>query len=420
MNPEACMDRKSSNIILIGIFLAIILGGISGWVFGEQMQSVAWLGTLFLNGLKMIIIPLVICSMIVGITSLGDIRRIGGTGLKTILYYSLTTAISVLIGIVMVNIIQPGAGIETAGAEIIDRVRGKEDFTFLQVILGLVPPNLFKAMAEMQILPLIFFSLLFGGVLTTLGKKAEVVITFFEVINDAIMKIVHLILWFAPIGIFGLVAGKLGSIGGGDAFQTELIKLGKYALTVIIGLSIHAFIVLPLFLRFMGKKNPLRYAYNMASALTTAFSTASSSATLPLTMECVEEKNEIPPRAASFVLPLGATINMDGTALYEAVAAMFIAQAYGIDLSAGEQVIVFLTATLAAIGAAGIPEAGLVMMVVVLQAVNLPLEGIGMLLTIDWFLDRCRTTVNVWGDSVGAAVIAQTKEIKQTSEHQSL
>lgn len=380
------------------------------------MQAVAWLGVLFMNALKMVIIPLIISSMIVGITSLGDVRHIGGTGIKTILYYTLTTGISVLIGIIMVNLIQPGSGIGTAGAELLERVQSKENFSFLDVLMGLVPPNLFKAMVNMEILPLIFFSLLFGGVLTTLGKKAKIMITFFEVINDAIMKIVHLILWFAPIGIFGLVAGKLGSIGGGEAFQAELIKLGKYALTVIIGLSIHATVVLPLILYFFAKKNPLTYLYNMGSALTTAFSTASSSATLPLTMECVEQKNKISSKASSFVLPLGATINMDGTALYEAVAAMFIAQAYGIDLSAPEQAVVFLTATLAAIGAAGIPEAGLVMMVVVLQAVHLPLEGIGMLLTIDWFLDRCRTTVNVWGDSVGAAVIAQTKEIRDDEQ----
>lgn len=411
------MDQRTSQIILIAILVAILLGGLTGWYFGEKMMAVAWLGTLFLNALKMIIIPLIICSMVVGITSLGDIRNIGGTGIKTILYYSLTTAISVMIGILMVNLIQPGSGYDTVGAEIIDRVQGKENFSFLDVILGLVPSNLFEAMVNMDILPLIFFSLLFGGVLTTMGKKAEVVITFFEVVNDAIMKIVHLILWFAPIGIFGLVAGKLGSIGGGEAFQVELLKLGKYALTVLLGLFVHAVVILPLFLWILGKKNPLKYAYHMASALSTAFSTASSSATLPLTMECVEEKNEVPPRAASFVLPLGATINMDGTALYEAVAAMFIAQAYGIELGMGEQLVVFLTATLAAIGAAGIPEAGLVMMVIVLQAVNLPLEGIGMLLTIDWFLDRCRTTVNVWGDSVGAAVIAQTNEIQQTQEY---
>jgi solute carrier family 1 (high affinity glutamate transporter) protein 1 len=228
------------------------------------------------------------------------------------------------------------------------------------------------------------------------------------------MRIVHLIMYFAPLGIFGLIAGKLGSVGGGQAFLFELSKLGKYASTVIIGLLIHGIFVLPLFLLILARKNPLSYFLNMSSALTTAFSTASSSATLPLTMECVERKNLISQRASSFVLPLGATINMDGTALYEAVAAIFIAQSFGIHLGPGQQIIIFFTATLAAIGAAGIPEAGLVTMILVLQSVNLPLEGIGMILTIDWFLDRCRTTVNVWGDSVGAAVIANTKEIKKS------
>lgn len=407
------MDKRTSNFILIGIFIGIVVGGFCGWYFGETMVAAAWLGDLFLNALKMIIVPLVMASMIVGVTALGDVRKLGATGVKTILYYTATTGIAVLIGIILVNIIQPGGGLDTTGIEIPDNVRGKEAYSFLDVVMGLVPPNLFRSMANMEILPLIFFSLLFGGVLTTLGERAKPVIHFFEVINEAIMKIVHLIMFFAPIGVFGLVAGKLGAVGGGDAFFVELIRLGKYAMTVILGLLAHAIIILPLFLLTLGKKNPLSYLFNLGSALTTAFSTASSSATLPVTMECVEEKNGVSAKSASFVLPLGATINMDGTALYEAVAAMFIAQAYGIDLSLGQQIVIFLTATLAAIGAAGIPEAGLVTMVIVLQAVNLPLEGIGTILTIDWFLDRCRTTVNVWGDAVGAAVIDQTKEMQQ-------
>jgi Na+/H+-dicarboxylate symporter len=189
--------------------------------------------------------------------------------------------------------------------------------------------------------------------------------------------------------------------------------LGLYAVTVIVGLLIHAVLVLPLILHLFGKKNPLTYFANMAQSLATAFTTASSSVSLPVTMECVVDRNRVDSRAASFVLPLGATINMDGTALYEAVAAIFIAQIYGIDLSVGQQVVIFLTATLASIGAAGIPHAGTVTMVFVLTAVGLPLEGIGLIWAIDWFLDRCRTTVNVWGDSVGAAVIAETREIKE-------
>lgn len=403
---------NNKKIVLYGMFAGMILGALCGWLFGERMSVVSWMGTLFLNALKMIIVPLIISSMIVGITQLGDVRKIGPTGLKTLLYYLATTGIAVFIGIVLVNIIRPGEGIDVAAVQSAQSVSVQQDGVFMGVLLSIIPANLFKAMVDMDILPLIFFSLLLGGVLTTMGERSKIVIDFFAVINEAIMKIINIIMLFAPLGVFGLVAGKFAAVGGGDAFVAELVKLGKYSITVISGLMIHSVVILPLILALFARRNVRQYASNMASALTTAFSTGSSSATLPVTMECVEEKNNVSPLAAGFVLPLGATINMDGTSLYEAVAAMFIAQAYGIDLSLPQQVIIFLTATLAGIGAAAIPQAGLVTMAIVLQAVDLPLEGIGTILAIDWFLDRCRTTVNVWGDAVGAAVIASTKELR--------
>jgi Na+/H+-dicarboxylate symporter len=260
-------------------------------------------------------------------------------------------------------------------------------------------------MVKMDILPLIIFSLVFGGVLTTLGEPGKRAIEFFDTINSAIMKIVHLLMYFAPFGVFALIASKLGAAGGGELFLAELAKVGKYAATVISALLIHGIVVLPIILYLTTYRSPFIYFKNVTEALTTAFSTASSSATLPVTIECAEKNNRVSRKSALFVLPLGATVNMDGTALYESVAALFIAQMMGIHLGFGEQLIVFLTATLAAVGAAGIPEAGLVTMVMVLQSVGLPLEGIGMLLSIDWFLDRCRTTVNVWGDSIGASVV---------------
>ncbi len=224
------------------------------------------------------------------------------------------------------------------------------------------------------------------------------------------MKLVHVIILFAPLGVFALI-GSIVAENRGSVDQL-ISSLGLYALTVIGGLLFHATVILPLILKFFGRRTPLQYFRNMGEALATAFTTASSSATLPITMEAVKEKNKVDGRVASFVLPLGATINMDGTAMYEAVAALFIAQIYGIDLGMGQQIIIFLTATLASIGAAGIPHAGTVTMVFVLQAVGLPLEGIGLIWAVDWFLDRCRTTVNVWGDSVGAAVISETKQFK--------
>jgi len=395
----------SRERLLLGFLLTgILAGGLCGWLIGAPMSAWAWVGTLFLNALKMLIVPLIVSSMIMAVAEMGDVRRLGRAGGLVIGYYLMTTAIAVLIGIVMVNILQPGGGV-SLGAEqfpesFADKQKGIQD-----IVLSLVSPNIVAAAARMDILPLIVFSLAFGGIVTTLGERGRPVIRFFDGVNAAIMKMVHLIMWMAPLGVFALVASRLGEAGGGSGITTEILKIGKYFMTVLIGLGIHGLIVLPLILRFVARRRILPYAAGMIEALTTAWSTASSSATLPITMRCAEELNGVSRRSTMLVTPLGATINMDGTALYEAVAAIFIAQALGYPLDFGAQALIFLTATLAAIGAAGIPEAGLVTMVIVLSAVGLPLEGIGLILTVDWFLDRFRTTVNVWGDAVGAAVI---------------
>ncbi len=405
------MYDRTGNYLIVAILIGMILGVIVVAIFGESAVHVKFLGDIFLNALRMVVIPLLFCSMIVGITNLGDVRKLGRTGAKTILYFLVTSSISVIIGLILVNAVMPGSGFGMSGAELPASVQSRESYSFFGWLVDQIPSNIIGAAAETQVLPIIVFALFFGAVLTTIGSKGRPVIAIFDGLNDAIMKIVHIIMWFAPIGIFGLVAGQLAAQGGMAEFTRVLSGLGKYALVVIAGLLIHAIIILPLILKFVAGKNPLEYFVGMSQALMTAAATASSSATLPVTMECAEEKNDIDKRSTSFVLPLGATINMDGTALYEAVAAMFIAQAWGIDLNIIQQVTIFATAVLASIGAAGIPEAGLVTMVLVLQAVGLPLEGIGLILAIDWFLDRCRTTVNVWGDSIGAAVIATTAEI---------
>ncbi len=399
------MKRSEHDIILYLILVSIVAGGVFGWTLGPAMTKVAWLGTLFLNALKMIIVPLIASSMIVGIAGLGDIRKVGRTGMWTLVYYLTTTGIAVLLGIILVNAIRPGAGVQGMGAALPEAISGKEAVGVTDILLSLVSPNIMKSMTDMDVLPIIVFSLIFGAILTTIGPRGKIVIDFFDGVNEAIMKMVHLIMYIAPLGIFALIASRLGEAGGGGQFWTEIAKIGRYSMTVIIGLLIHSFVILPLLLVVIGRRNPVRYAANLAKALLTAFSTASSSATLPVTLECVQDKSKVSRRSALFVLPVGATINMDGTALYESVAAIFIAQAIGYPLTFGHQVIIFLTATLAAIGAAGIPQAGLVTMVIVLKAVGLPLEGIGLILAIDWFLDRCRTTVNVWGDGVGAAII---------------
>ena len=396
------MSLQGNNALLWAI-LAGALGGIfSGWYFGEAMLSIGWLGTLFLNALKMTIVPLVVAAIITGVTSMGDIRKLGRVGGLTVLYYASTTALAVLIGLIIVNLIQPGSGIAELSNAVPEKVSEKVGMGFKDIILSLVHPNLLGAAVENKLLPIIVFSLFFAAALTTIGERGTPVIRFFDGLNEVMMKLVIWLMYLAPVGIFALIAARLGAAGGGEAFWNEITSVGWYFIAVILGLFIHFLLLIAILHIFSN--NGIAYLKQMMRALLTAFGTASSSATLPITMECAIEGG-VDKRAVKFVLPLGATVNMDGTALYEAVAVMFIAQAYGYSMGLTEQTIIFITATLAAIGAAGIPQAGLVTMVIVLTAVNLPLEGIGMLLAVDWLLDRFRTMVNVWGDSVGAAVI---------------
>lgn len=392
----------SENKLIIAILIGAIAGIICGWLFGPAMVSVAWIGDLFLDILKMMIIPLIVAAVITGVTSLGDIRKLGKVGGATLLYYATTTACAVLIGLFVVNLIQPGNGIEQLSDTVPEAVAGKADTGFVEIIKSLISPNIISAAANTQLLPVIVFCLLFAAALTTIGEKNVTIIRFFDGLNEVMMKLVIWVMAFAPIGIFALIAGQIGKAGGGVAIKNELLAVGSYCFTVILGLTLH-FILLFIILVIFSKRGR-DYLLQLLRALFTAFGTASSSATLPLTMECAIEAG-VDKRSVKFVLPIGATVNMDGTALYESVAVMYIAQAYGMPMGLGEQAIIFITATLAAIGAAGIPQAGLVTMLIVLNAVNLPVEGIGMILAVDWFLDRFRTTVNVWGDSVGAAVI---------------
>lgn len=404
------MSNRTGQIILIGMLAGVVLGALGGYFLGEQMLQIKFLGVIFLNALKLIVVPLIILSMIVGVTSLGDIRKLGRTAGKTLLYFLATTTIAVILGLILVNLIRPGVGAPMFSAAAPEIVRESGPMSLIDIVVSMVPENFFKAASEGQVLGLIIFALIFGGALTTLGSAAKGLIELLETMNRAIMKIVELIIYFAPIGVFALIGGIVAE--NRESLGQLTSGLGWYTLTVTAGLVIHGVIILPLILSIWGKRNPWKYLMNMGQVFATSFTTSSSSATLPVNMTAVIEKNKVDKRAGSFVLPLGATINMDGTALYEAVAAIFIAQIYGIDLTISQQLIIFITATLASIGAAGIPHAGTVTMVFVLSAVGLPIEGIGLIWAVDWFLDRCRTTVNVWGDAVGAAVISETGEIK--------
>lgn len=388
--------------LLWGIMFGAVAGIFCGWFFGEAMVSIGWIGALFLDALKMLIVPLIIAAVITSITAIGDVRHLGKMGGYAILYYLTTTAVAVFIGLVVVNLVQPGVGTTELSQTIPAEIAGKEATGFSDIIRTLVTPNLVDAAANSQLLPLIVFCLIFGVALTTIGERGNTISGFFEGLNDVMMKLVIWLMYLSPVGIFALIAAKLGESGGGDAVLAEMAKVAWYIVTIFIALGLH-FVFLCGVLILVARRGK-EYFVSMLRALVTAFGTASSTATLPLTMESAIEAG-VKKRVVKFVLPLGATVNMDGTALYEAVAVMFIAQAYGMDMTFFQQTIIFITATLAAIGAAGIPQAGLVTMALVLTAVGLPLEGVGLILAVDWFLDRFRTALNVWGDSVGAAVI---------------
>ena len=374
-------------------------------------------GEIFLNLLTMMVVPLVVASVMSGIIGLGDVRKLGRPGGFAIAYYVTTTVLAVLVGLILVNLIQPGSGVDPAtleagAAEGGAVAAGREDMGFGTILrnlaLMLFTNNLFRSATEGSLLPLIIFSIMFAGVLTTMGDRVSRITALIVQVNEALLSFVLFLMKLAPVGIFCLVTARFGEAQQGGGLVAVLVQTGAYFVTVLLGLAVHALLTLPLILWIFTKRNPFRFMTQMAQALLTAFSTASSSATLPISRECAVRNAKVSRRSVDFVLPLGATINMDGTALYEAVAAIFIAQAIGFELSIVQQVVVAVTATLAAIGAAGIPEAGLVTMVIVLNAVGLPLEYIGLILSVDWLLDRFRTTVNVFGDAAGAAVVERS------------
>ncbi len=370
------------------------------------VESIHWIGDIFLRALRMIIIPLVMTSLISGVVSIGSASNLGRLGFKTLFYYISTSLLAILTGLFFVNLFEPGVGSDLNFSELVEGLEAGQS-SFKSVLLDIVPPNLIKAFYENNMLGVIFFALVFGYFITRIEEKySTVLIKANQAVYEVIMKMTDAIIMFTPLGIFALVAKVI-------ADQNDLgnlaSRLGLYTLVVLMGLFVHFFISLPLIVKFLGKSNPVKHFRNMATPLLTAFSTSSSAATMPLTLETVEYKSGVSKKITNFTIPLGTTINMDGTALYECVAVIFIAQAYGIDLSLTQQLIVVLTALLASIGAAAVPMAGLVMMTIILSAVGLPLEGIGLILAVDRILDMFRTATNVWSDSCGAVVIAKSE-----------
>ena len=404
------MKLKLHWQILIALIAGVLFAFIARfWGFENFIiDQVSILGTIFLRSLRMIIVPLIVSSIISGITGIGSAENFGRLSAKTFAYYITTSLFAIITGLLLVNLIQPGSGAQLGFNQIPEDLQANVE-KLGDTLLGIIPENPIASMARGDILPTIFFSLLFGFFITRAPEPHRSKLTdLFNSLFVVMMRLTHFIIMFAPIGVFALMA-KIVAQTGIDVF----IPLASYMATVMLGLFIHAGITLPMLLYFFAGIDPLAHFKAMSAALLTAFSTSSSSATLPLTMSSIEENAGASNKVSSFVLPLGATINMDGTALYECVAAMFIAQVYGIDLTFGQQFIIVFTALLASIGAAGIPMAGLVMMTIILRAVGLPLEGLGLILAVDRVLDMIRTSVNVWSDSCGTVLIARTE-----GEHQ--
>ncbi|KAM5261373.1 excitatory amino acid transporter 3 [Hipposideros larvatus] len=465
-----------NNWLLLSTVAAVVLGIAIGVLVREYSKLsnlekfyFAFPGEILMRMLKLIILPLIVSSMITGVAAL-DSNVSGKIGLRAVVYYFCTTVIAVILGIVLVVSIQPGV---TQKVDEIDRTGSSPKVSTVDAMLDLIrnmfPENLVQACFQqykttreevkppsepgmnvteapvttvtmeasvtpimttaisknktkeykvvgkysdgINVLGLIVFCLVFGLVIGKMGEKGQILVDFFSALSDATMKIVQIIMCYMPFGILFLIAGKIIEVEDWEIFR----KLGLYMATVLTGLAIHSIIILPLIYFIVVRKNPFRFAMGMAQALLTALMISSSSATLPVTFRCAEEKNQVDKRITRFVLPVGATINMDGTALYEAVAAVFIAQLNGLELGIGQIVTISVTATAASIGAAGVPQAGLVTMVIVLSAVGLPTEDVTLIIAVDWLLDRFRTMVNVLGDAYGTGIVEKLskKELEQ-------
>ncbi len=385
------------------IFVGLFGGMICGRLFGESVVPFAEpLSDIFLRLLRMAIMPLIITSLTAAVISVGERRNLEILGLKTFAYYITSSLLAILTGQILVNIFRPGIGSTISLEEEVTEIPAAQQ-SIVEIIFDIIPENPFQALADGDVLPVIFFCILFGYFITQLKDPYRSHLSnFFQAAFQAMMKMTRLVIWSAPVGVFGINA-KIVATTGFDAFRS----LGFYFVVVLIGLFIHATITLPLLVYLVTRKNPFRHYKGMPPALVTAFSTCSTIVTLPLTMEAVTDHSKVSEKISSFVLPIGATVNMDGTALYECVAVIFIAQVYGFALSLDQQLVVVATALLASIGAASVPMSGLVMMSIILGAVGLPLEGVALILAVDRILDMFRTTVNVLSDSCGAVIVAK-------------
>lgn len=405
------------------IFIAIGLAALVGFampvdleIFNIQILALLnGVGTIFLNALKMLVVPLIVTAIMSSLNSIGTGEELGRTGWKMGVYYVLSSAVAVFVGLVVTNIVKPGIskgapvrdklGLSEHTSDVLESVQEHAVGDFAGIFFDFLPPNLFEAALEGQMLGLIIFSLLFGWFMQKVqGAPGEHLRQTIDGFYETMVGVTLFIIKFTPIGVFGLIASTVARTG-----FSALAPLMWFFITVLLALFTHAFIILPLTIKLIAKRPPMRMINAMSPALLTAFSTSSSAATLPLTMECLEQNVGVSKKISSLMLPLGATINMNGTALYECAAVIFIAQAYGLDLSLSMQFTIVITAMLTSIGVAGIPAASLVAITLILGVVGLPAEAIGLILVTDRILDMCRTSVNIWGDAVGAVLIARSE-----------
>lgn len=408
------MELKLRFNLVTQIFVAFVLAIILGSVFGSKIDFLQPLGDLFLRLIKFVIAPLILSTLVVGVASMSDPKQLGRIGIKTIVYYLATTAIAIIIGLSVAFLINPGSGVNISTDESsIPEAAIAEPQSSIDTFLNIVPTNPFEALATGNILQIIFFALFIGIAITMIGEKAAPVLSFFEGFAEIMYKITGIIMRVAPFGILGLMAPVVGEYG-----LSVLLPLLKVVLAVYIACIVHALVVYSIAVKTMGKLSPITFFKGIFPAALVAFSTASSAGTLPVTIKNTTENLGVPKRIASFVLPLGATINMDGTAIYQGVAVVFIAQFFDIQLTFLQLLTVVLTTVLASIGTAGVPGAGMIMLAMVLNSVNMPLEGIALIAGIDRVLDMMRTSVNIVGDASAAVIVAgserEIKPIKST------
>lgn len=403
---------KLTNLILIALALGIVCGVVINEMFStnEFVMNVlvggifTVIGDLFLNAIKMLVVPLVFVSIALGVATMGDMAKLGRIGIKTISYYMLTTAFAIVIGLVIANIIDPGVGLDMSKVVFAETTATETTVSLADTITNIIPSNVFQAFYNGDMLQVIFFAVFFGIGITSLGEKVQKLHIIFEELNAIFLQMLMILMEFAPIAVFSLIITTFATLG-----IEAIIPVFSYVFTAIFAMFIQVLAVYSVILIFLGKLNPIKFYKKLRPAMGFAFSTASSAGTIPINKKCVEESIGVDSEISSFVLPLGATINMDGTAIMQGAAVVFIAQAVGVDLTAADYLTVILTATLASIGTAGVPGSGVIMLSMVITQVGLPIEAIGVIMGVDRIVDMFRTTVNITGDAICATVVARSE-----------